>query len=101
MRYEQDGYWIDRDLNGNINLGLTKQKLCELGELIMCIPQAQTNRNVKVVDRLFSIVTHKCLKTLRFPVSGKLIYLQKELEDNVTTLTENTIVATLKDSNEM
>lgn len=90
-------FWIEDDGNGNYNLGLTEEKLRGIGEFITCIPQGKLNTRIPKGHRLFAVETHKCLQTLKLPVSGKLIFIRRDLEDDCTHLNSQQILATLRD----
>ena len=105
LRYSEEHEWVKSE-DGKVRIGITHFAQSELGDIVF-VELPQVGDEIKTDDPFGSVESVKTVSELYAPVSGKVVEVNAELEDNPEFVNESPydkawmIVVELSDASEM
>lgn len=105
LRYSEEHEWVKLE-DGKVRIGITQFAQSELGDIVF-VELPQVGDEVKTDDPFGSVESVKTVSELYAPVSGKVVEVNTDLEDNPEFVNESPydkawmIVVELSDASEI
>lgn len=105
LRYSEEHEWVKLE-DGKVRIGITHFAQSELGDIVF-VELPQVGDEIKTDDPFGSVESVKTVSELYAPVSGKVVEVNAELEDNPEFVNESPydkawmIVVELSDASEV
>ncbi|MFC5591352.1 glycine cleavage system protein GcvH [Sporosarcina soli] len=87
LRYSEEHEWVKEE-SGNYRIGITHFAQSELGDIVF-VELPQVGDEVKVNEPFGSVESVKTVSELYAPISGKVLEVNEELEDNPEFVNES------------
>ncbi len=87
LRYSKEHEWV-KDENGNLRIGITYFAQSELGDIVF-VELPEEGDDITVGESFGSVESVKTVSELYAPVSGKVVEVNEELEDNPEYVNES------------
>lgn len=105
LRYSEEHEWVKLE-DGKVRIGITHFAQSELGDIVF-VELPQVGDDIKTDDPFGSVESVKTVSELYAPVSGKVVEVNADLEDNPEFVNESPydkawmIVVELSDASEI
>lgn len=105
LRYSEEHEWVKLE-DGKVRIGITHFAQSELGDIVF-VELPQVGDDIKTDDPFGSVESVKTVSELYAPVSGKVVEVNTDLEDNPEFVNESPydkawmIVVELSDASEI
>ncbi|MCG7336046.1 glycine cleavage system protein GcvH [Sporosarcina sp. ACRSM] len=87
LRYSEEHEWVKEE-SGNYRIGITHFAQSELGDIVF-VELPQVGDEVKLNEPFGSVESVKTVSELYAPISGKVLEVNEELEDNPEFVNES------------
>ena len=87
LKYSAEHEWVKTE-GGNIRIGITEFAQSELGDIVF-VELPQVGDEIKAGDPFGSVESVKTVSELYAPISGKVVEVNTELEDNPEYVNES------------
>ena len=87
LKYSAEHEWVKTE-GGNIRIGITEFAQSELGDIVF-VELPQVGDDIKAGDPFGSVESVKTVSELYAPISGKVVEVNTELEDNPEYVNES------------
>jgi glycine cleavage system H protein len=87
LKYSAEHEWVKTE-GGNIRIGITEFAQSELGDIVF-VELPQVGDDIKAGDPFGSVESVKTVSELYAPISGKVVDVNTELEDNPEYVNES------------
>lgn len=85
IKYTQTGLWLEQKEDDTVRIGLSEKGQDDVGE-VMFVDLPKFNEKINDGDNLIGVEGAKAVTEITSPVSGEVVKVHKELEDNVELL---------------
>lgn len=105
LRYSEDHEWVLQE-DGTVRIGITEFAQSELGDIVF-VELPAVGDELKATEPFGSVESVKTVSELYAPVSGKVVAINEELEDNPEFVNESPyekawmVVVELSDASEL
>ena len=87
LRYSEEHEWVKEE-SGNYRIGITHFAQSELGDIVF-VELPQVGDEIKADEPFGSVESVKTVSELYAPISGKVLEVNEELEDNPEFVNES------------
>lgn len=87
LRYSEEHEWVKEE-SGNYRIGITHFAQSELGDIVF-VELPQVGDDIKADEPFGSVESVKTVSELYAPISGKVLEVNEELEDNPEFVNES------------
>ena len=87
LRYSEEHEWVKEE-DGNYRIGITHFAQSELGDIVF-VELPQVGDDIKADEPFGSVESVKTVSELYAPISGKVLEVNEELEDNPEFVNES------------
>lgn len=87
LKYSAEHEWVKTE-GGNVRIGITEFAQSELGDIVF-VELPQVGDEIKAGDPFGSVESVKTVSELYAPISGKVVEVNAELEDNPEYVNES------------
>ena len=87
LKYSEEHEWV-KDEDGNYRIGITHFAQAELGDIVF-VELPETGDEITAGESFGSVESVKTVSELYAPISGKVVEVNEELEDNPEFVNES------------